>query len=307
MRGENFKWAARGLCTETPQDPITLQKAAQNLSKYKVGSKLADKKIRFKIATGTLGKISGIEQEQIRREINDAVDKGDDVELYGPMFDAELQQAINAKVDLSQPEANGPDGKPGTSSGSGPNASPGGAKPASGGSKSAPQPALPGGALPGSAKDIADPTALHDRSVSNAGVAQTVIKQLEPDYDKKLLQWIPAAHWVQMNVPMDSIDDSNRAQWEATKDQGKVDEMSAAMKEGWSKPIVLVNEPNSNKLQLIDGHHRYLAAEANGEKEISAFVAYVGGVDGPWTEMHDLQRQGAAGGKSKQKSQQKDN
>lgn len=178
--------------------------------------------------------------------------------------------------------------------------------------------AKPGAAKPGDGADPADPTnaalpsggagvdpkTMSDRSVSTAGVASSVMKQLKPDYDKKLLQWIPAAHWIQMDVPMDQIDDSNRDKWEASKDQSKVDSMSEAMKDGWSKPIVLVNEPNANKLQLTDGHHRFLASEQNGEKTINAYVAYVGGVDGPWQEMHDLQKEGVKGGKSNQKSNQ---
>lgn len=159
--------------------------------------------------------------------------------------------------------------------------------------------------LPTSGADV-DPKTMHDRNVSTAGTATTVMDQLKPDYDKKLLQWIPAAHWIQTDVPLESIDDSNRENWEASKHQAKVDSMADAMKDGWNKPIVLVNEPNGNKMKLIDGHHRFLAAEQNGEKTINAFVAYVGGVDGPWKNMHDLQKQGSAGGK-KDQSQQKSN
>ena len=159
----------------------------------------------------------------------------------------------------------------------------------SGGSPSGPsKPAMP------SSPAEVDPTTMHDRSVSTAGVAQSVMNQLKPDYDRQLLSWVPAAHWLQMEVRLDSIDDSNRANWEASKDSAKVDSMSQAMKEGWSKSVVLVNEPNASKLQLIDGHHRFLAAEQNGATTLPAYVAYVGGVDGQWKEMHDLQKQGSA-------------
>lgn len=158
------------------------------------------------------------------------------------------------------------------------------------------------GTLPSNASQV-DPKTMHDRSVSTAGVASSVMKQLKPDYSKDLLQWIPAAHWIQMDIPLDSIDDSNRESWQATRDQSKIDSMADAMKEGWRKPIIAVNEPNASKLQLTDGHHRFLAAEQNGEKTIPAYVAYVGGIDGPWKDMHDLQKQGQNGGKSNQSQQ----
>jgi hypothetical protein len=240
--------------------------------------------------------------KKIRSEIFDAVDKMD----LDSLHQATVQGAVQEKTqtDVNGKPTSGPDSKPKPS----PKPSVGGSSPKAnspGGSDAMPTSTA---ALPGHSSEI-DPATMHDRNASTAGVAQSVMDLLKPDYDKKLLQWIPAAHWVQMDVPLENIDDSNRADWEATKDQTKVESMSDAMKEGWSKPIVLVNEPNANKLVLVDGHHRFLAAEQNGEETINAFVAYVGGINGPWKEMHDLQGQGAAGGKSKQskqKSQQKE-
>ncbi len=236
--------------------------------------------------------------KKIRSEIFNAVDKMN----LDSLHQATVQGAVQEKTqtDVNGKPTSGPDSKPKPT----PKPSVGGTPKVNspGGSDASPTSTA---ALPGSPAEI-DPATMHDRNASTAGVAQTVMKQLSPDYDKKLIQWVPAAHWVQMDVPLENIDDSNRADWEASKDQDKVNSMSDAMKEGWSKPIVLVNEPNSSKLVLVDGHHRFLAAEQNGEKTINAFVAYVGGMDGPWKDMHDLQKQGAAGGKSKQKSQQKE-
>ena len=160
-------------------------------------------------------------------------------------------------------------------------------------------------AVPSSPAEI-DPKTMFDRNQSTAGVAQTVLEQLKDDYSDRLLDWIPAAHWLgPLEVPLDAIDDSNRSNWDAASRTAKIEDMAEKMEEGWSKPIILVNEPNGSKLSLIDGHTRFLATESTGEKTISAFVAYVGGVAGPWRAMHDLQREGDNGGKRVLSSNQK--
>lgn len=146
-----------------------------------------------------------------------------------------------------------------------------------------------------------------ERGESSAGIAQTVYDQLSSDYKKNLLHWVLAAQWEQMEVPLDHIDESNKVHWQASgpEDVDKVKDMAEKMEKGWFKPIILINEPNNSKLQIADGHHRYLAAKMNGMKEMPAFVATVGGTGGQWKEMHDLQRKGEGSNQSSnQESQQ---
>jgi hypothetical protein len=52
---------------------------------------------------------------------------------------------------------------------------------------------------------------------------------------------------------------------------------------------VLVNEPNNNKLIVVDGHHRLLAYEKLGQPAM-AYIASVGTITGPWSTMHSSQR-----------------
>ena len=54
---------------------------------------------------------------------------------------------------------------------------------------------------------------------------------------------------------------------------------------------MLVNEPNNEKLIIVDGHHRALAYEELGQPAI-AYVVHVTAVSGPWDEMHDSQKSG---------------
>lgn len=61
------------------------------------------------------------------------------------------------------------------------------------------------------------------------------------------------------------------------------------MNDGFSKPIVLVNNPsNDNKMEIVDGHHRALAALQNGTP-IAAYIGHVGSDRGPWDKLHSKQ------------------
>ena len=132
---------------------------------------------------------------------------------------------------------------------------------------------------------------------STSGIGDMVYKQLSEDYDTDLLSWVQAAQWQgPLQIPLSSIDDSNREAWEAAGRTAKIADMGEKMKDGWDKPIILVNEPNDSQLRLIDGHTRYLSAESIGKDTINAFVATVGMVGGDWEKMHDLQREGEDGG-----------
>ncbi len=149
---------------------------------------------------------------------------------------------------------------------------------------------------------------IHQRGEEpNAGIAETVYKELSEDYGKKFLGWVKAALWSgPEDILLDEVDVSNRRNWQASHDMNHVKDFISQVKDGSVKPIILVNEPNNNKMIIADGHHRFLASEEAGSKTVKAYVATVGGVGGDWRTMHD-KANGTENGQemSQQKSQQK--
>lgn len=156
-------------------------------------------------------------------------------------------------------------------------------------------------------KDEPIKVARHEVGPSNAGIAQTVLEQLEEDYGNRYLGWILGAHWTGPEfINLSEIDVTNRRNWMASEDMEHVDDFLEQVKEGNIKPIILVNEPNNNKMIIADGHHRFLAAEKLN-MPVKAYVATTGGVGGDWRKMHDKQNSGEYEGQemSQQKSNQK--
>lgn len=128
-------------------------------------------------------------------------------------------------------------------------------------------------------------------NANSAGIADEVYAQLAEDFPKDALEWIKSASWKgPVMVPLSQIDFSNRKAWKASKDPDHVAEFVQKIESGGQmKPIILVNEPNSKKLIIVDGHHRALAYEKLG-RDALAFVATVGTEGGPWMNVHATQR-----------------
>ncbi len=153
-------------------------------------------------------------------------------------------------------------------------------------------------------KHDADMKMLHQRGPSNAGITQSVYEQLEEDYGKRYLGWIKAAEWSgPIDVPLEEVSTANRRNWEAMQDLDHVKDFLSQVKDGSVKPIILVNEPNNDKMMIADGHHRFLAAEKLNVL-VKAYIATVGGVGGDWVKMHDYENDSNNGMASQQKSQQ---
>lgn len=131
----------------------------------------------------------------------------------------------------------------------------------------------------------------------NGAVAQRVFDQLLEDFPAKALPWVLAADWREAAmVPLDEIDFSNRERWTASQDgklQSYIDKRREVGGEN-VKPAVMVKTPGNPKILPVDGHHRTLAAEAEGEP-VRAYVAEVQVDQGPWLELHALARNGPGG------------
>lgn len=160
-------------------------------------------------------------------------------------------------------------------------------------SETAPEKVLPVKApIPGTTAIQQAPTNLHQRGSSAAGVTETVYANLKDDYKAKDIEWVRAAHWEgPLMVPLDQIDFQNRDNWAASHEPDKVADFVTKIQNGELKPIILVNEPNDNKLRLVDGHHRALAYEQLGQPAM-AYVAHVGTIGGAWDDLHDSQVDG---------------
>jgi len=135
---------------------------------------------------------------------------------------------------------------------------------------------------------------------------QIIYDQLSKDYDEKYIKFVLSLPWRgPLEVPITSLDFSNQANWEAAKRTDKIAEFKEMMNssdEGL-KPIVVVNEMNTNgKFIVLDGHTRSLAAKEAG-KPILAYIGEVGRVSKEMKAMHSMQDDGEAGGDRVQSNQ----
>lgn len=108
------------------------------------------------------------------------------------------------------------------------------------------------------------------------------------DYPSEAVAWMHDADWKgPVDVPADHIDPDMSRMDDA--DPNHVAHFARKLKKGkLLKPVILVKIPGTDKLQLVDGHHRYLAAlEMN--KPIRAFIGTVTKKTGPWDTMHSKQ------------------
>lgn len=116
--------------------------------------------------------------------------------------------------------------------------------------------------------------------------ASGVYSQMSKDFPASAISWVKdKATWSgPQQVPLDQVDMSDRDQWDASREPRKVARIAAKMRRGKKppKPAVLVRWPGSGKDVIVDGHHRILAAQANGEHFVTAYVGHVDSEQGPW-------------------------
>jgi hypothetical protein len=259
-RGENIVWDVKGLSSVAQEDRDELTLEAQKLNSIPIPSLTFRKEYHYRLASRL---VEGTDQrtlQTIRQEIEDGLEQTD-----GQMVNAqglpEKDPALTGQaVSKQSPAVNSPggsDSQPITLGASG-------------------QPAAPEGAHLQTGKHI-------DGSV--------VFNQLAEDYKSSDIEFVKHIAWMgPIEVPLTSIDFSNKDNWQASQETDKVDQFAQKMSDDqFSKPIILVNNPsNDNKMMVVDGHHRALAALQNGEA-VSAYVGQVGSDHGPWEKLHSKQ------------------
>jgi hypothetical protein len=132
--------------------------------------------------------------------------------------------------------------------------------------------------------------ALYEDAAS--GVAAMLAKNFSPAATK----WARKAAWAgPSKVPLSKIDFSDKAEWDASKEPGQLKRMRAklrkrAAKREQMKPVVLVKTPGGAKLIIADGHHRVLAAQAEGQGWVWAYTGKVDADHGDWEVMASAER-----------------
>jgi Phage portal protein len=127
-----------------------------------------------------------------------------------------------------------------------------------------------------------------------------VYAQLSKDFPPGAISWVRSASWQgPQRVPVSQVDTRDRDQWDASRDQAKVAKLRRKLRRKLAKgedpkPLVLVRWPGSDKDVIADGHHHFLAAEAEGQQFIWAYVGHVDSEKGPWLEMAAREDRGRA-------------
>lgn len=122
----------------------------------------------------------------------------------------------------------------------------------------------------------------------NQAAAAKVFQQIAKDYPPSACAWMHHATWTgPVMVPLDHI--TPMAKWMDGADPQHVQDFVQRRQDGKKlKPVILVKTPGSDKLLLVDGHHRYLA-EFELAEPVRAFIGTVTADHGAWETMHDHQ------------------
>ena len=126
---------------------------------------------------------------------------------------------------------------------------------------------------------------------SGGSAGAKVYDQLRQNFPPASVAWVKDASWSGPRmIPLDQVDTSDRSQWDATNEPGQLKQARKKLRRKLaagehSKPAVLVKSPGSAKWVIADGHHRFLAAEAEGEPGLWAYTGRVDSAKGPWQVM----------------------
>lgn len=275
-RGEEIDWTVRGLSTTEFTDREQLLKEALNVQNINIPSPLFKVRYQYNLAAQLLGNISEEEERQLLAELQSAG------AMAQPMQDANDNPVNpeNSTSNLGQTLKN----KFGGDSHDNPNHA--GSEPPSEGSE---QLVNEQGVMNGfEGMHLAEAEHTHWSEVQ---------KLLADDYDEKDLEWLKMIPWKgPVAVPISSLDLSEADMWRASQPgedgQEKVHRFAQRMAEtGQWKPVILINEPHSNKkMWPVDGRHRILAAKEVGQ-DVMAYVGEVGEIteDHPGVQLHAKQ------------------
>lgn len=135
------------------------------------------------------------------------------------------------------------------------------------------------------------------KSADSLAARHQVYKQLHKRFPKEAIEWVNLVQWDPVaKVPLDQFDTADETSWAAYRAPDHVQHEIEQYEQGDNDPIIGVVGPGNNApIQIIDGHHRYLARERMHKSRIPAYVGRVPSDEGPWKYTHLSQKGGDSG------------
>jgi 8-oxo-dGTP pyrophosphatase MutT (NUDIX family) len=122
---------------------------------------------------------------------------------------------------------------------------------------------------PGGPSDYSDPNPVDPEHVMN---------MMRSNFPEDAIQWVMRARWVgPVNIPWNRIDSDDVEGWAASHQPDQVNSFARDIKagSGHTNPSVCIQDNDTNKAIIIDGHHRALAHK----KLNQPVLAYLGMID----------------------------
>lgn len=126
-------------------------------------------------------------------------------------------------------------------------------------------------------KSAAD-AAAEDHSYPSTIPAHIIYLQMASNFPPDAIEWVKRAKWQgPMDIPWEQVDIDDIKNWAASKQPERVKEFEQQIKAhgGDVKPSILIQDDDSPKSIVIDGHHRALARHNLGMPVLS----YIGRID----------------------------
>ena len=120
-----------------------------------------------------------------------------------------------------------------------------------------------------------------------------VASQLSDNFPPGAIKWVGQSAWQgPARIPLSEIDTRDRSEWDASRpqDRPQIEKLRRKLRRKLSrgarpKPVILIKWPGAAKWVIVDGHHRFLAAEAEGIQWVWAYTGQVADERGPWDVM----------------------
>jgi 8-oxo-dGTP pyrophosphatase MutT (NUDIX family) len=104
-----------------------------------------------------------------------------------------------------------------------------------------------------------------------------VLSVMRSNFPEDVLSWVKRAHWIgPVEVPWERVNTKDADSWAASHQRDAVHRFARQIKAGTGhlNPSILVQRPDDDKCDIVDGHHRALARHQLG-KPVLAYVGFV--------------------------------